>query len=1176
MHSRITHNGIVQVVFVAVALAAITFVAAGFFPIARAATPLIVNYQGRLENSDGNLVGGSAGQAFDFKFSIWNSATVASGTRLWPASAPASTTHTITKGVFDARIGDTAQGFAALDLDFNTSSILYLQVEVWNVTSTAFETLAPRQPIVSTGFAINADTVDGAHAGTGASNVLKLDPSGGINLPGGSSTFTGSVTITGSTTLAVVSSTNISASGYGLFPTLRFTNASGTNLTASGFLQGANLNVSGISALQGFTFTNATGTTLMLQGTAGLTGNILSVASSSGNNFFLVSSSGTSMFSDGSNNKILTITPGTPTNNIFEVGSSTETYFAVAKSGQTIVSSTLLVRDQSTLASVSSTNITASGYGLFPTLRFTNASGTNLTASGFLQGATLNISGQSSLTSVSSTNITASGYGRFPTLTFTNASGTNLSLTGNLNVGTGTTNSVAPFFPASNQLITVARTFSDNEAKYGIKIALDSSTTIPITNEIVGVDTVLSTELNNIASTTGNLIAYRADLQDWAGAGTLSNYYGFQNTSGLTVRTLTNSYGFYHSGSSPAQNPWAFYAVSDPSFFGGGATIAGHTTSTNASTTNLSASGYLQGANLNVTGAGTAAVFQNDAQVKGRFGVGALGGPSANTFISVNEQLAPAGTTEVVALDLGFGTAMTSTRSAATIGVRGRVNILGTGANSASYSGDVIGVTGEVRNSPAQVMSLKNAIGFWAGQTIAGGANASSVINFYSTAGIISANRVSSSYGFYHTGIGNIATSSRYGLYVLGDRSYLTELENAGNATTTSLHVSSTLNVVATTTLRGTLTVATSSQVSTTSTLTVCANSNCTLPSAVTSTDTVAFFASTRGTTTSTSITARGTITGGMEDIGEFVHVTGNPSDYTAGDVLSFSTSEPGKFQKSKFAYDPLLAGIVTETAGLVAGGGVDNRGTVIMALAGRLPIKVTGENGAIAVGDALTSSSESPGYAMKATGTGRVVAIAMEAFAGGTARDLGKILAFANLGHRYVTAEPQGGSIPPIQSSQFTGFIQNFNVDPSYTYSFENLKVQNLTVGSSDEPSGFTIFDRATGAPTCVFVENGAIKTSPGACSPPNPAPENQNNPGGEGAVDDGADTPPDNGATPAPRQDDPDLPADTPPSSTPPDNSKKPPDDDGPAPPAEPTPSEPSEGEPVPAPSPEPATPP
>ncbi|RJQ29697.1 hypothetical protein C4571_01000, partial [Candidatus Parcubacteria bacterium] len=190
----------------------------------------------------------------------------------------------------------------------------------------------------------------------------------------------------------------------------------------------------------------------------------------------------------------------------------------------------------------------------------------------------------------------------------------------------------------------------------------------------------------------------------------------------------------------------------------------------------------------------------------------------------------------------------------------------------------------------------------------------------------------------------------------------------------------------------GSLAIGTSTFYSATTTLVVCAKSNCTVPTAATSTDTVAFFASTGGATTDPSIIARGTITGGQADIGEFVEVVGNPVSYEAGDLLSVSASESRKFEKSSSAYDPRLAGVVTVTAGLIAGGGEDNHGPIVMALAGRVPVKITGENGSIAVGDPVTASSR-PGYGMRATGVGRVVGIALEPFSGME----GKIMVFVN-----------------------------------------------------------------------------------------------------------------------------------------------------------------------------------
>ncbi|MGC9603294.1 MAG: hypothetical protein ABSF47_02390, partial [Minisyncoccia bacterium] len=161
----------------------------GFFfafnSLAHAATtvPPIVNYQGRLEDSSGNLLGGS-GTPYSFRFSLWNTSSTSGGTRLWPTLSPATTTLTVQNGLFDARIGDSDEGFPALDFNFTTSSKIYLQVEVYSTSTASWETLSPRQPIVSSGFAINADTLDGYNAGTSTNNLALLDSLGNLNIGG--------------------------------------------------------------------------------------------------------------------------------------------------------------------------------------------------------------------------------------------------------------------------------------------------------------------------------------------------------------------------------------------------------------------------------------------------------------------------------------------------------------------------------------------------------------------------------------------------------------------------------------------------------------------------------------------------------------------------------------------------------------------------------------------------------------------------------------------------------------------------------------------------------------------------------------------------------------------------------------------------------------------------------
>jgi hypothetical protein len=64
------------------------------------------------------------------------------------------------------------------------------------------------------------------------------------------------------------------------------------------------------------------------------------------------------------------------------------------------------------------------------------------------------------------------------------------------------------------------------------------------------------------------------------------------------------------------------------------------------------------------------------------------------------------------------------------------------------------------------------------------------------------------------------------------------------------------------------------------------------------------------------------------------------------------------------------------------------------LALAGRVPVKVTAANGAIQAGDPLTLSSLA-GHAMRATEAGPVLGTALESWSKGQ----GEILVFANLG---------------------------------------------------------------------------------------------------------------------------------------------------------------------------------
>ncbi|MBI1957540.1 MAG: hypothetical protein HYS44_03775, partial [Candidatus Niyogibacteria bacterium] len=132
-----------------------------FHALAAAGVPTIISYQGRLADADGDLLGG-AGTTFYFTFSIWDNATVGSGSRVWPVSTPGTTTATVRQGVFNVNIGDVANSYPdLLDYDFSRNSDVYLQVTV-SSDNDASQTLTPRQRISAAAFARIASAVSGS------------------------------------------------------------------------------------------------------------------------------------------------------------------------------------------------------------------------------------------------------------------------------------------------------------------------------------------------------------------------------------------------------------------------------------------------------------------------------------------------------------------------------------------------------------------------------------------------------------------------------------------------------------------------------------------------------------------------------------------------------------------------------------------------------------------------------------------------------------------------------------------------------------------------------------------------------------------------------------------------------------------------------------------------------
>jgi hypothetical protein len=94
------------------------------------------------------------------------------------------------------------------------------------------------------------------------------------------------------------------------------------------------------------------------------------------------------------------------------------------------------------------------------------------------------------------------------------------------------------------------------------------------------------------------------------------------------------------------------------------------------------------------------------------------------------------------------------------------------------------------------------------------------------------------------------------------------------------------------------------------------------------------------------------------------------------GDVVVIDPLNDHAVKKSKYQYEPTMVGVVSTDPGFISGAYTEN--SYPIGLIGRVPVKVSTENGNIQVGDYLTTSSV-PGVAMKATLSGRVLGKALE-----------------------------------------------------------------------------------------------------------------------------------------------------------------------------------------------------
>ena len=214
-------------------------------------------------------------------------------------------------------------------------------------------------------------------------------------------------------------------------------------------------------------------------------------------------------------------------------------------------------------------------------------------------------------------------------------------------------------------------------------------------------------------------------------------------------------------------------------------------------------------------------------------------------------------------------------------------------------------------------------------------------------------------------------------------------------------------------------------------------------------------------------------ISSGSADVAEEFNVL---DDAGAGDLVIASNGYDVK--KSSRSYEPSIVGVIATNPAINLQLGPEVRSlsnAQPVALVGRVPVNVTNENGAIIVGDYITSSSR-PGYGMKATKAGLVVGMALENFNKGAGQVLVKVATtyweppppgegtFASLaGSNGMLGQLNAGTATFTEVNSTYGHFANLDADGGL---FDNLTVIDGTFDLLAATTGtFGLMDAATGS---------------------------------------------------------------------------------------------------------------
>lgn len=150
-----------------------------------------------------------------------------------------------------------------------------------------------------------------------------------------------------------------------------------------------------------------------------------------------------------------------------------------------------------------------------------------------------------------------------------------------------------------------------------------------------------------------------------------------------------------------------------------------------------------------------------------------------------------------------------------------------------------------------------------------------------------------------------------------------------------------------------------------------------------------------------------------------------------AGDVVMVDGSIKSGVQKTNKPYDARTLGIISTKPGAVLGDATKAEGKpVMLALKGRVPVKVASNSAAIVPGDLITSSGEA-GKAMKATKAGAIIGKALEAWAPESGKATVMVFVENGWSNESITLSDEGtidldGSEPTIGNLKAESFEAN------------------------------------------------------------------------------------------------------------------------------------------------------